>query len=623
MAEIIPQGQIYLLKNVPLSPDYINTYWFETRTVQTSYFQGFSNITLSHQYYQRKNRGWLRVQANYIDILQVTYMMWINQPATALNQATILRPGYENRWYYAFVDKINYINDSVVEIHYTLDVIQSYMFDVQYEDTYVERVVQDTDTAGDNLIDEEIPIGDYAYAQTANLAFHKDGTSNTSRALSYGMRPIVAATCNMDYQDSTDGVAITTQQSGNGIVNGCLMLDPYFYDVQSHLNPDKGCKAWLDGMPGEKYGAILGIVMMPQAFRDGVADGGTGLATGTIGHLISAAITVPTTLGTYTPKNKKLLTFPYNSLMVNSSDGTSQVFAYELFDDLPIRFRLDYVYTFPVQGVMYPANGYKMQVNSNYRIPYQMPVPQLPTCTWSNDTYKAWAAMNTGYTALSIAGSILDMGILAGTALAGGAMTGGTEVLAAGAGRLTSEPGLIPFGTEASGDVPYTITGSTSFGNNMSDVGKQIGGMRLVGDLINIGRNLINIHNAKIQPDSFNGSSSNLANVVSEMYGFYWCQRCIRADYARQLDDYFTMFGYKQNRIMTLHHNITPSDTNPNTSLHNRTRFTYIKTSNMDVKGAIPAEDKEIFCSIFNKGIRFWSDRNGIGNYVSTNAFIP
>ena len=627
MAEIVPQGQIILLKNVPLSSDYINTYWFETRTVQNNYFQGFSNITLSHQYYQRKNRGWLRVQANYIDILQVTYMMWINQPATALNQATIVRPGYENRWYYAFVDKINYINDSVVEIHYTLDVIQSYMFDVQYEDTYIERVVQDTDAVGDNLIDEGIPVGDYVYAGVGDLVFRKYGTSVGHIALHQGMRPIVAATCNMDYEDSTDGVAVTTQQSGNGIVIGCLMLDPYFYDVESHLNPDKGCKAWLDAMPGEKYGAILGIVMMPEVFRRGVSSNGTDspiVAANTMGHLISAGINKPTTLGTYTPKNKKLLTYPYNSLLISSSDGTSQIFAYELFNRgyNTVNFRLDYVYTFPLQGVLYPDSDYKMQSNSYYHLPYVMPLPQLPTCTWSNDTFKAWAAMNTGYTALSIAGSILDMATVVGGAMIGGLAGAGTEVLATGAGRLTSEAGLIPFGTEASGDVPYTITGSTSFGTNMSDMSRQIGGMRLVGDITNIGRNLINIHNAKIIPDSFNGSSSNLASVVSGMFGYAYCQRCIREDYAKQLDDYFTMFGYKQNRIMTIHHNLTSSDTNPNTSLHNRTRFTYIKTSNMDVKGAIPAEDKETFCKIFNKGIRFWSDRTGIGNYISTNAFI-
>lgn len=623
MAEIIPQGEIYLLKSVPLSPDYHNTYWFQTRTVQTNYFQGaFTKLSFTKQYYQRKNRGWLRVQTQYINITDVSYMMWRNQPATALNQATVVRPGYENKWWYAFVDKIDYVNDNVVEIHYTLDVIQSYMFDVTYEDTYIERMTQEADVAGDNLIDEEIPIGDYAYAQSAELTFHKDGTAYTNRALSYGMRPIVAATCNMDYKDSTDGAQITSQETGNGMVNGCLMLDPY-YDIEMGQQPSQtAMKKWLDEMPGEKYGAVLGIVMMPQVFREAVSDGNTGLATGTVGKLVSASITVPTTLGSYTPKNKKLLTYPYNALMINSSDGTSQVFAYEMFINLPIRFKLDYVYTYPVQGVLYPLNGYKMQTNSYYRMPYCMPLPQLPTCTWSNDTYKAWAAMNTGYTALSIAGSILDMGTVIGGALLGG-MMGGTEVLAAGAGRMpVSGTGLIPYGTEGAADVPITISGSTGGIGGMSDIAKQVGGMRLVGDLVNIGRNLINVHNAKIQPDSFNGSASNLASVVSGMYGFNWCQRCVREDYAKQIDDYFTMFGYRQNRIMTIHHNITPSDSNPNTSLHNRTRFTYIKTSNMDVKGAIPADDKELYCSIFNNGIRFWSDTTGIGSYVATNSFI-
>ena len=620
MAEIMPRGVIHLLKSVPLCSDYINTFWFANETAQYTHFQTqYTNVTFQRQYYQRKNRGWLRVQASYSQVWNVNYMMFKNTPATELNSSTVVRSGYEDKWWYAFVDKIDYINDNVVEIHYSIDVIQSYLFNVSFENTFVERMTPITDAVGDNMVDEGIPIGDYAYGATGEMWFRKFGTSVGHISLHQGMRPIVAATCNMDYEDSTDGVATTTQQSGNGIVMGCLMVDPYFYDVQGHPNPDKGCKAWLDAMPGEKYGAILGIVMMPEAFRRGVSSNGTDspiVSSNTMGHLISANIAKPSTLGTYTPTNKKLLCYPYNSLMINSSDGTSQVFAYELMNKTLnyINFRLDYVYTFPLQGVLYPNDDYKMQTNSLYQIPYMMPLPQLPTCTWSNDTFKAWAAMNTGYTALSIAGSILDMATVVGGALAGGMLGNGTEVLAQGAGQIAnSGTGLIPFGTEGAADVPYTITGQTSsaFGN-MSDVGRQVGGMRMVGDIMNIGRSLINVHNAKILPDSFNGSSSNLASVVSEKFGYSYCQRCIREDYARQIDDYFTMFGYALKRIVALSLN----------ELHHRTRFTYIKTANMDIGGFIPSDDKELFCQIFNKGIRFWSDPTTVGNYTNANGFL-
>ena len=632
MAEIIPQGQIRLMKNVPLSSDYINTFWFNNDTDQATHFTSqYAYFNFDKEYYQRKNRGWLRVKSPYKNVYNCNYMMFKNAPALDYTSHAVARNQYEDKWWYAFIDKVVYINDNVTEIHYTIDVIQSYLFDVIFEDTYIERLTPESDVAGDNMIDEEIPIGDYAYAVTGELAFEKEGTSVGGVPLHQDMHPVAAATCTRTYQDTTDGASITNQEYGNGIINGCLMIDPvYNNSSQDPAVYNAALKNWIDNMPGEKYGAILGITMVPLALRNGVSADGTGTPVNTVGHLLSQQISKPTRLGSYQPVNKKLLTYPYNCLMITSSDGASQCFAYELFNKNYdyVQFRLDYVYTFPLQGVLYPHDDYKSQHLTSptpYRAPYVMALPQLPTCTWSNDTFKAWAAMNTGYTALSIAGSVMDMATVVGGALLGGALVGaGKEVLASGAGRLVSEEGLIPFGTEASGDVPYTITGRTSsFGTNMSDTARQIGGMRLVGDIMNITKNIINVHNAKIIPDSFNGSSSNLATVAASMYGFHFTQRCVRADYAKQIDNYFTMFGYAQKKIMTIKLQVAQQDpVDTVAGLKNRRRFTYIKTSNMDVRGAIPSDDKVTFCEVFNSGVRFWFDKTTVGDYMLANPVI-
>ena len=640
MAEIIPRGQIHLLKNVPLSPDYINTYWFASASQQYNYFQTqFSNVSFSNQYYQRKNRGWLRVEAYYKDVWNVSYMMFRNPPAHELNGSTVARPGYEDKWWYCFVDKIDYINDKVVEIHYTLDVIQSYMFNVSYEDTYVDRCTQYTDTAGDNLIDEGLPVGDYIYSNASALMFNGQTVSGNSHTLGDEMRPVIAATCDEQYKDTTDSTQehpvhiTTTELAGeNTILLGCKMIDPERFPKPSTA------QAWLANMPGAKQSAVLGIQMMPKVLADE--------NHGTAGSQSVYADVYPriTTLGNYTPTNKKLLTAPFNTLIIQSSDGASVVYDPFLFTNPSTahRFWLDYVFTFPLQGILYPQN-YK---NANPPT-YALPLPNAPTCTWANDTFKAWAAMNTGYTALSIASSVCDIiGKVAITALTG--MTAPIAAGMAGAGGLLGAggaAGALPASTSTAlsvgsslptasvgGAIPVmgTVTGGmgSTFGGSTGHITPgfdstryEISGGGIMGDLANIQKNIINVSNAKKVPDSFNGSAAGLAAIIAGNYGFFSAQRCIRADYAKQIDDYFTMFGYKQNKIMTISHD-NISSPNPHTSLHTRQRFTYIKTSNMDIRGSIPAEDKALYCAIFDRGIRFWSDRENIGSYVSNNSLL-
>ena len=97
MAEIIPQGTIILYRDVPLSPDYNNTFWFQTQAVQASHFQtSYQSVRFENQSYQRKNRGWVRLKAPYKDVFNTNYMMFRNNYATNLTGETV-RNQYEQK----------------------------------------------------------------------------------------------------------------------------------------------------------------------------------------------------------------------------------------------------------------------------------------------------------------------------------------------------------------------------------------------------------------------------------------------------------------------------------------------------------------------------------------------
>lgn len=49
----------------------------------------------------------------------------------------------------------------------------------------------------------------------------------------------------------------------------------------------------------------------------------------------------PTKIDGYTPKNKKLLTYPYTMLYVSTRNGKGAVYRFEFFENNEIKFSID------------------------------------------------------------------------------------------------------------------------------------------------------------------------------------------------------------------------------------------------------------------------------------------
>ena len=81
----------------------------------------------------------------------------------------------------------------------------------------------------------------------------------------------------------------------------------------------------------------------------------------------------------------------------------------------------------------------------------------------------------------------------------------------------------------------------------------------------------------------------------------------VTKEYAKQIDDYFSCYGYATNRLK-----------NPNIS--SRPHWNYIKTQNANVVGACPVENLAEICKAFNSGITFWKKASEIGNYDLDNS---
>ena len=126
MSDFQPQTTFYLLRNVKLDHSYTNTIDFPTKEAQYNYFFNKRAFTVENGTYQRKTVNVVKVPFLYDDIADCNYIMWQNA-------------NYSDKWYYAFILQIKYINPNTCEIIYDLDVIQTYMFDIEWKPSQIER----------------------------------------------------------------------------------------------------------------------------------------------------------------------------------------------------------------------------------------------------------------------------------------------------------------------------------------------------------------------------------------------------------------------------------------------------------------------------------------------------
>ena len=83
----------------------------------------------------------------------------------------------------------------------------------------------------------------------------------------------------------------------------------------------------------------------------------------------------------------------------------------------------------------------------------------------------------------------------------------------------------------------------------------------------------------------------------------------ITYEFAKRIDDFFSMFGYKVNAVKI-----------PNVT--GRTNWNYVKTQGCYIKADIPQEDLNEIKSMFDKGITFWNNPSTFMDYSQSNAIV-
>lgn len=90
--------------------------------------------------------------------------------------------------------------------------------------------------------------------------------------------------------------------------------------------------------------------------------------------------------------------------------------------------------------------------------------------------------------------------------------------------------------------------------------------------------------------------------------GFQIDGKSITASYAKSIDSYFDMFGYRV-------------DTVKKPNITGRQSWNYVQTIGAVVTGNAPLYAKDALRGLLNRGIRFWHNED-IGNYSLPNNII-
>lgn len=153
---ISPQTDIRLIK-CPLTLSNKNQITFSNLQAQEQYFLSLPYTEDTNASYQRKDNV-IRFNAHIDNIITYDYCMYKNE-------------NYSNKWFYAFITGMRYINDNVTEISISTDAFQTWQFDLIYKQSFIEREIVPVadDKPGNNLIPEGLEFGELKVEGTAEF----------------------------------------------------------------------------------------------------------------------------------------------------------------------------------------------------------------------------------------------------------------------------------------------------------------------------------------------------------------------------------------------------------------------------------------------------------------------
>ena len=267
---------------------------------------------------------------------------------------------------------------------------------------------------------------------------------------------------------------------------------------------------------------------------------------------LSKNISKPSSLNGYSPKNNKLLTYPYCYLLLSNNSGNGNILQYEKFKSTTCEFQISGVATC---GCSIKCVPYKYTENLGYNEEEGIMCGKFPTLNWSKDNYMTWLSRN----ALNLSGQIFGVGTLS--------------------------------------------VSKINFANPSID--------NVLNRFSPILESLGQIYNHQMEAPSSRGNVNGGDLNMGQGYNtFFFYMKSIKSEYAKIIDNFFSMYGYKVNDVKI-----------PN--ITGRLNWNYVKLINPNIEGTeIPEFELNEFKTQMENGITFWHNPLTFRDYSQSNNIV-
>jgi hypothetical protein len=569
---IAPNSTIVFCKNVPFDRGHTHTVRFNSPDEQYAAIYNCRKgspstaYELKAQSYQRYDKNTLRVQIVADNLYDCNYLMFQNT-------------SFGDKWFYAFIDSVEYINNITSEVRYTIDVMQTYIFPYDYrlKECFIEREHIYQDALGKSLTPENIDTGD-SICHYNSMKVYLNNIMYTV-ILYVPNAKLDEDTGELEQTEwvvyETTGVHISTTRPsiqykpslrnkfGGGI---CCLVIPHLTINEAVVSQITEAIAMIKGIGG----SVAGCFEIPhEMYIDNFTDNGTLKRSFSINERNAFSYASNPEDSYSAIKNWKLLQYPFKKLVVSNGNGMNNEYRWEYFttkdgDNAQANFEIINALLPDPTIITYPTH-YRGKMRDNADYENMCVIKDFPRQCYTEDSFTTWYAQNSNALAMSTGFSVFS------------------SMLSGGAQSLISQ--------------------------------NPMGVIRGVSNAIDaIGQKKAAEQKAMDTPDAVCiQDNTPILNFLNDRFGFSFYDVGITGEMAKLIDSYFSLYGYSVMGVKT-----------PNiVGDQRRSVWNYIKMGDcvMD-SNELPASAEEEISNIYKNGITFWEDITQVGNYSLNNTDI-
>lgn len=419
---IQPQTVFEVLKDVPLTSTYQHTILFDSLTDQDTYFNSKIKKRFTDFTYVRQNKN-VRLPIIADTIYECNYCRFKNV-------------GYGDKWFYGFITNVQYVNNEVTEVSFTIDDIQTWLTEIVVGNSYVEREHVADDTIGAHTVPENLPIGDYVISK------QKHHTCGSAVALYVLADNYEAKLVNNVYAPLLMSGAIVTDSSDGGLSD----LINTFNDTPERI-------------------ALLTMI------ADKMIEKGSILKPFNDSFNVNRVLSFEFNGDVYFAKNNKLYTYPYCMFTIDNFSGNVEHFKWEDFDNVQ-------QVSFAWHGSVVPKpsmeaipinykglfpNDQEVNTAQQFGVTYD----DFPMCPYATDTFKAWVSSTGKKQIASNVANVVTTALINATPVGKGANAVMGKTIAKGLGYANLTSGI----ADTIIDYNYAKVHGQSIGGSVSGSG--------------------------------------------------------------------------------------------------------------------------------------------------------